>query len=504
MIYIVDFGSQLAHLISRRYKDMGVKTKILLPESVIAEIALHKPDGLIFSGGPASVYALNAPKIDPSVFQFELPILGICYGWQLMAQLLNGKVQNTSKEYGLEKLQTKGTSDIFADCLSTLTVVMSHGDTVTALPEGFLCIASTQSVSYAAVKHIHKPWYGLQFHPEAEHTENGSTILRNFAKQCGVVFQSHSLVVSELVTAVQKQVGEGKVICAVSGGVDSSVAAAVIAKAIGRRLIPVYVESGLMRAGTLELVERIFKEIVPAELVVVHAEDDFATILRGLVDPEQKRKAIGKLYIELFNAVAVAHNDVHFLGQGTIYSDVIESKGTQNAVTIKSHHNVGGLPSEMKLSLVEPLRHLYKDEVRSIGRMLGLPSDVIEAQPFPGPGFAIRVRGEVTPDRLAKIRVADQIVIEEMKYAKLWQKVFQCFPVLTGAMSTAVKGDERVFAEVIALRAYESTDVMTSQVAELPYEVLKRIAGRIVNEVPDISRVVYDITGKPPATMEWE
>lgn len=504
MIYIVDFGSQLAHLIGRRFKDLGVITKIVAPESVMVELERERPQGMVFSGGPASVYLPDAPGIDQQVFSLEIPILGICYGWQLMAQSLGGSVKNTDKEYGLETLNLVKTEGIMTECPSTMAVVMSHGDTVTELPPDFEIIASTQTVPFAAVRHHHKPWYGVQFHPEAEHTECGSMLLKNFAHICGVVFNQHSLSVDTLAATVKTFVGDGRVLCAVSGGVDSTVAAAVIAKAIGNRLVAVYVESGLMRAGTKELVEKIFNTIVPAELIIVHAEAQFSQALAGLTDPEQKRKTIGKLYIDLFNEVAVAHNDIEFLGQGTIYSDVIESKGTENAVTIKSHHNVGGLPAEMKLKLVEPLRHLYKDEVRSVGRLLGLPAEVIEAQPFPGPGFAIRIRGEVTTARLQKIRIADQIVIDEMKNAGLWLKVFQCFPVMTGAMSTAVKGDERVFAEVIALRAYESTDVMTSQVAELPFTLLKRIAGRIVNEVPEISRVVYDITGKPPATMEWE
>jgi len=504
MIVFVDFGSQLAHLIVRRLKDIGVAAQLTAPEELMQTVSALQPKGIVLSGGPASVYQADAPMVDAAVFNLDVPVLGICYGWQLMAKLLGGKVESANKEYGIEELEVTTSSELTEGLPERLAVVMSHGDTVTELPPDFFTIGSTEAVEYAVVKHQRKNWYGVQFHPEAEHTEMGSTVLANFARVCLETLSKPTVSIDEMVDKVRTLVGAEKVICAVSGGVDSTVAAAVIAKAIGSRLTPVYVESGLMRANTKEKVEQIFTKIIPANLVVVEARDRFMTALEGITDPEAKRKTIGKLYVDIFNEVATRVSGVKLLAQGTIYSDVIESKGSRNAVVIKSHHNVGGLPKEMKLTLVEPLRQLYKDEVRAVGRKLGLPAEVIAAQPFPGPGYAIRIRGEVTEARLNQVKIADGIVMEEMRQAGLWQKVFQCFAVMTGAMSTAVKGDDRVFAEVVAIRAYESADVMTSQVAELPFSLMKRMAARIVNEVPGVSRVVYDLTGKPPATMEWE
>lgn len=499
MILIVDFGSQTAHLIGRRLRSLGVAVAYADPEDALSAIKAKRPKGMILSGGPASVYEKGAPTIDKKLFALGIPILGICYGWQLMAKLLGGTVQNTEKEYGPEILKAVpcGTRNCLA---KPGTVIMSHGDTVTALPEGFTVVGSTERVRFAAVAHRNQPLFGVQFHPEAHHTEHGTQLLARFAADvCGERLTPVSLDPAAIIRDIQRIVAQKNVVCAVSGGVDSTVAAFLIGKAIGERLIPVYVESGLMRPGTRERVHALFPHVR-----IVNARRAFLAALKGITDPEGKRKTIGKLYVDLFENEARKHAGAAFLGQGTIYSDVIESKGTRRASRIKSHHNVGGLPATMTLALLEPLRAFYKDEVRQLGRLAGLPAAVVNEQPFPGPGYAVRIRGEVTGKRLAQVKIADAIVVEEMKAAGLYENVFQCFAVMTGAFSTAVKGDARVFAEVVAVRAYESADIMTSQWTRIPYEVLARISSRIVNEVPGVSRVVYDITGKPPATMEWE
>lgn len=499
MILIIDFGSQTAHLIGRRLRSLGIAAEYVYPERFT--LRGKAPKGIILSGGPASVYDKGAPTIDKKIFSLGIPILGICYGWQLMAKLLGATVKNTKKEYGLELLKVTPCENARSDLVRIKpgVVIMSHGDTVTTLPDGFEVIGSTRRVRFAAVAHKQLPWFGLQFHPEASHTEGGLEFLRAFCALCGETISPVSLDPNGIIDDIRRTVGDKRVICAVSGGVDSTVAAFLIGKAIGKRLIPVYVESGLMRPDTDKRVQNIFTNVV-----IVDAKEAFFAALKGIVDPEIKRKAIGKLYIDIFEQEAKKHKDAALLGQGTIYSDVIESKGSKHASHIKSHHNVGGLPKTMKLTLLEPLRHFYKDEVREIGRLAGLPEEIIHEHPFPGPGYAIRIRGEVTEERLAQVKIADAIVVEEMKNAKLYHKVFQCFAVMTGAYSTAVKGDARVFSEVVAIRAYESDDIMTSRWAYIPYEVLGNISSRIVNEVPGVSRVVYDITTKPPATMEWE
>jgi GMP synthase (glutamine-hydrolysing) len=422
-----------------------------------------------------------------------------------MAHLLKGQVTSSRKEYGPETILFNHPISIFDLPDKKCSVIMSHGDTVVKLPHGFETVGSTKQVLNAAAANTQTKQFGVQFHPEADHTQQGLELLRLFAHDvCGETLEPLVLNPEQIITQIKEQVGNKKVICAVSGGVDSTVAAFLIGKAIGQQLIPVYVESGLMRPETEKRVKYIFTKLMTANLVVVDVRTKFMQALKGVTDPEVKRKTIGRLYIEIFQQEAAKHTDASFLGQGTIYSDVIESKGSKHASKIKSHHNVGGLPEDMQLTLLEPLRNYYKDEVRAIGRLSGLPEDVINQQPFPGPGYAVRIRGEVTPKRLEQVKIADQIVVEEMLTAKLFQRVFQCFALMSGAYSTAVKGDGRVFAEVVAIRAYESNDIMTSQWAHLPYEVLQKMSSRIVNEVPDISRVVYDITTKPPATMEWE
>lgn len=505
MILIIDFGSQTAHLIGRRLRQIGVNVSYVHPEDALEEALKTKPNGIILSGGPSSVYEKGAPTTTKEILKLGLPVLGICYGWQLMAKLLGGKVKNTTKEYGPEKITIKKAVGVL-DKLpqKTFQVYVSHGDSVITLPKGFEVTATTKHVEFTAVQNAKQHLYGLQFHPEVHHTENGLEVLRNFALICKETLEILSLDPQKIVDDVKVTAGAKKVICAVSGGVDSTVAAFLIGKAIGKNLIPVYVDSGLMRNDTTERVRYIFSKLVKSDLVIIDAKTRFLKALKGITDPEIKRKTIGKLYVDIFHEVAEKHPEAAYLGQGTIYSDVIESKGSKHASHIKSHHNVGGLPKDMKLQLIEPVRAFYKDEVRELGRLAGLPEEVIMLHPFPGPGYAVRIRGEVTNERLEQVKIADEIVVEEFIKADLYNHVFQCFAVMTDAFSTAVKGDARVFAEVVALRAYESVDVMTSNVADIPFPVLQSIASRIVNEVPHVSRVVYDITTKPPATMEWE
>ena len=512
MILIIDFGSQTAHLIGRRLRQLGVEVKYLTPEEA-DEAIKHKRftqnipmiRGIILSGGPNDISHDASLSIDKRVLTLGIPVLGICYGWQLIAYLLGGTVEHSKKEFGPEDIMFDSQPGMFALPKKKFSAIMSHGDTVTKLPKGFTAIGHTKHVDYAAVINEKEKIYGIQFHPEAYHTEYGLELLKNFAiTVCGETLKPLTLNPDQIIASIKKTVGNKKIICAVSGGVDSTVTAFLIGKAIGKNLIHVYVDSGLMRPDTDQRVKYIFTKLIHANLIIIDAKKRYLDTLKGLTDPEEKRKAIGKLYIDIFNEVAQKHTDATFLAQGTIYSDVIESKGSKHASKIKSHHNVGGLPADVPFQLLEPMRQYYKDEVRELGRLAGLPQDIVNQQPFPGPGYAVRIRGEVTEKRLAQVIIADTIVLEEMKRAGLYEKIFQCFAVMTGAFSTAVKGDGRVFAEVVAIRAYESKDIMTSRWARVPYEVLEKMSSRIVNEVPNVSRVVYDITTKPPATMEWE
>ncbi|NRA73513.1 MAG: glutamine-hydrolyzing GMP synthase [Rickettsiales bacterium] len=505
MIVIIDFGSQTTHLIKKRLQTLGFAVKSISHKGALEYLREHLPLGIILSGGPSSVLEENAPQIDKQVIELGIPVLGICYGWQLIAKILGAQVKNTANEYGPEVLNCKSNNKIFADISESFTVWMSHGDTVVSLPKDFEIIASTQKVKFAGAANFKKKIFGIQFHPEVNHSEYGTVILQNFVSNiCKAVSRKEKINPNEMIQSIKETVGNHKVICAVSGGVDSTVAAFLIGKAIGKNLISVYVDNGLMKDGTQENVKAIFTKVINSQLVIVKAKKRFLDALKNKEDPEEKRQIIGKLYVDIFQEEAIKHKGVKFLGQGTIYSDVIESKGSKEASKIKSHHNVGGLPKEMSLKLLEPLRDYYKNEVREIGQMVGLPEEFIMTQPFPGPGYAIRIRGKVTQERLEKVKAADKIISDELYNHNLHTHVFQGFAVMTGAYSTAVKGDARAFDEVIALRIYESKDIMTATWAKIPYQVLQKISSRIVNEVPHISRVVYDITTKPPATMEWE
>lgn len=510
MILLIDFGSQTAHLIARRIRDFGVDVVISEPENALKTLSKGSYSGFILSGGPASVYEKGAPSVDKEIFDKKIPVLTICYGLQLLAHLTGGKVVSGKKEYGPAELKIVPHSPILKSIPKfpkNSTVWMSHGDEVVTLPSGFEVYASTQDVPHAFVGNSKKKIYGVQFHPEVDHTEYGSDILEWFVKVCGEKIGKKEIVIEHLVKLVKERVGESCVIGAVSGGVDSTVAAVVTAKAIGKKFFPVYVDNGLMRPDARQSVIDIFAH-VGIKPIIVDAKKEILSLLSGVTDSEEKRKIIGKHYIDVFERelenLEKKGIKPEFLMQGTIYSDVIESKGTKHAAHIKSHHNVGGLPKHMRLKLLEPVRDYYKDEVRTIGEKLGIPHEFVWRQTFPGPGFAVRIRGEVTPERLAMEEKADEIVVEELKKAGVFEKVYMSFPIMTGAYSTAVKGDGRSFSEVVALRIIESRDVMTTTWARLPYDLLQKISSRIVNEVPNVSRVVYDITTKPPATMEWE
>lgn len=508
MLLLVDFGSQTAHLIARRFRALGAKVTIVTPEEAYEIASATKPKGIIFSGGPQSVYADGAPTIELKIFELGIPVLAICYGFQLVSLLLGGTVVGGKSEYGPATLQmTNGTWQMANGVKDSSVVWMSHGDVIEALPKGFTILGTTEHVPFAFATDEKRKITGVLFHPEVEHTECGEHILQNFADYCGIIPENIAIDIEKIVDTIKETVGDSYVIGAISGGVDSTVAGALMAKAIGDHFIPIYVENGLMRESNREHVEKVFKHFgIKAD--IIDCEDEMLEKLKGATDPETKRKIIGKFYIDIFEREMATHvkagKDIAFLMQGTIYSDVIESQGTKHADKIKSHHNVGGLPQEMKLTLIEPLREFYKDEVRQIGIALGLPDDFVWKQPFPGPGYAVRIRGEVTKERLDKVRHADKILLSELTSAGWLEKVFISFPVMSGAESVAVKGDGRFFGEVIALRIVESRDVMTATWSRLPYDILQRISSRIVNEVPGISRVVYDISTKPPATMEWE
>ena len=508
MIIIIDFGSQSTHLISRRIRELGASVLIVEPEEALGKIKELNPQGIILSGGPASVYEKNSPKIEKEIFDMGIPILGICYGEQLMSYLLEGKVRaGKIKEYGPATVELKQSpSALFAGTAPTFTGWMSHGDEVISPPRGYASLATTSTIPHAAIGNAKKNIYGIQFHPEVVHTQFGTQILSNFLNISGTPPQKReidSVFVESLIDDIRDSLGKEKAICALSGGVDSSVAALLVYKAIGGNLTCFFIDSGLMREGETEDLREAFKENYDMKIVVIDAKDEFLKSLEGVTDPEEKRKAIGKTFIDVFEREAEKINS-KFLVQGTIYPDVIESKGSKHSQNIKSHHNVGGLPEDMKFTLVEPLRDFYKDEVRKIGSILGLPDAITKRQPFPGPGLAVRIIGEVTEEKLKILRKADKIIRDEIEIAGLTHALWQVFAVFTGIKTTGVRGDARVYGETIGIRALEAVDAMSAEFAKLPWELLQKISSRIVTEIPEVNRVVYDITTKPPATMEWE
>jgi len=508
-ILILDFGSQYTQLIARRVRELGVYCEIHRADLPPAQLRAFAPRGVILSGGPMSVEQAGAPTCAPEVFDLGVPVLGICYGLQLMSKLLGGRVEKAShREYGPAEIQVVTARGPLAPFRAgeALKVWMSHGDRVEALPPGFEAVATTPSSPYAAIAHTTRPLYGVQFHPEVVHSPRGKEMLQAFLRECGVGFGwTMKGFAEEAIRAIRAQVGEGRVICGLSGGVDSSVAAVLIHRAIGDRLQCIFVDNGLLRAGERQQVEALFQGQFHVPLRTVDARARFVGALAGVTDPEQKRKIIGREFVAVFDAAASEVKDARFLAQGTLYPDVIESVSLKGpSATIKSHHNVGGLPENMKLALVEPLRELFKDEVRALGRELGLPEEMVNRQPFPGPGLAIRVLGEVTEAKLELARRADTIVQEEIRAAGLYTQLWQAFAVLLPVQSVGVMGDERTYDWTCVVRAVTSVDGMTADWARLPYELLARISSRITNEVRGINRVTYDISSKPPATIEWE
>ena len=509
-IVILDFGSQTTQLIARRIREQKVYSEIHPFNTSIDKIRELRPTGLVLSGGPCSVYDEDAPHCDPQVFELGVPILGICYGAQLMVQQLGGKVEKAQKrEFGKADLSVRFTEGLFAG-LETgdfhHQVWMSHGDRIEQLPDGFEVTAVSAHSPYAAIRHTDKPFVGVQFHPEVAHTLIGNDVLRNFIFgicNCSPSWTMHSFIEAN-VQAIREKVGEDKVICALSGGVDSSVTAAIIHRAIGDKLTCIYVNNGLMRTNESESILRFFREKTKLNVIDVDATDFFLGELDGVLDPEVKRKRIGLGFIKIFEEEAKKIGKVQYLAQGTLYPDVIESVSFRGEAPIKSHHNVGGLPEVMQLDLIEPLRELFKDEVRELGLELGLPEEAIYRQPFPGPGLGIRIMGEVTRERLTILRQADVIVLEEMRKAGWYRKVWQSFAVLLPIQTVGVMGDGRTYEHVIALRAVDSRDAMTADWSKLPYELLGTISSRIINEVRGVNRVCYDISSKPPATIEWE
>jgi GMP synthase (glutamine-hydrolysing) len=506
-VLVVDLGAQYAQLIARRVRECNVYSEIVAHDAPVEELRTKRPAGLILSGGPASVYEEGAPSVDPALFELAVPVLGICYGHQLMAQVLGGEVAATGqREYGGTTLYVHDATWILGDFAAEEQVWMSHGDAVTRAPEGFRVSSRTDQIPVASMEDPPRGLFSVQFHPEVAHTPKGMALMKRFLYDvCGLHPDwTPANVIERSVEAIRARVGDAEVLCALSGGVDSAVAALLVHKAVGDQLTCVFVDTGLLREGEPEQVEETFGRHFRVPLVHVKAADRFLERLEGITDPEEKRKRIGAEFIRVFEEVAREHRGARFLVQGTLYPDVIES-GSRTAARIKSHHNVGGLPEDMELELVEPLRDLFKDEVRMVGAELGLPEEIVQRQPFPGPGLAVRIVGEVTAGSLSMVRGADHIVREEIRRAGLERETWQAFCVLlTGVRSVGVMGDERSYEHPVILRAVTSEDAMTADWARLPHEVLDTIASRIVREVPGINRVAYDVTSKPPGTIEWE
>jgi GMP synthase (glutamine-hydrolysing) len=520
-IFILDFGSQYTQVIARRVRELQVYSEIVRFDIAAAEIAKLKANGIILSGGPASVYDKGAPHVDPQIFSLGIPVLGICYGMQLMAHHLGGEVEfSARREYGPGILNVTNGSPLFDGIGDQLDIWNSHGDKVTALPDGFRAAARTENSKFAAIEDPKRELYALQFHPEVSHTPRGKEILQNFVYHichCAMDWTMGSFI-EEACARIRQQVGEQKVVLGLSGGVDSSVTAALLHKAIGDQLTCIFVNNGLLRSREEEMVQRVFGENFHVRLKYVDASQRFLSLLKGVTDPEQKRKIIGNEFIEVFQRAteelleedrkngARKNGGYKFLAQGTLYPDVIESVSIDGnpAQVIKSHHNVGGLPDKMHFALVEPVRQLFKDEVRQLGLQLGLPKEIVYRQPFPGPGLAVRILGEVTPERLSILREADTIVVSEMESSDWYYRVWQSFAVLLPVRSVGVMGDQRTYENTIVLRIVESQDGMTADWMRLPYELLARISSRISNEVKGVNRVCYDISSKPPSTIEWE
>jgi GMP synthase (glutamine-hydrolysing) len=510
-VLVIDFGAQYAQLIARRVRQAGVYSEIVPSTLTADDIQARNPRAIVLSGGPASVYVPEAPRIDPKVFDLGIPVFGICYGFQAMAQALGGEVKkNDISEFGRTHFNADTTSKLFAGLESNFDVWMSHGDSVIAAPKGFATIGRTEHTPVAAFESEKGEFAGVQFHPEVMHTDNGQEILRRWlidVIKCKPTWTPENIIENEIVN-IKSEVGSERVICGLSGGVDSAVAAALVQRAVGSQLTCVFVDHGLLRKGEAEQVEKDFVAATGVNLVVVDAKDRFISALRGVTDPEEKRKIIGREFIRVFESAAqdlTSGGEVKFLVQGTLYPDVVESGGGTGTANIKSHHNVGGLPDDLNFSLIEPLRLLFKDEVREVGLQLGLPGEIVWRQPFPGPGLAIRIVGEVTQERLRVLREADFIVRQELQFAGLDRIIWQCPVVLLADVrSVGVQGDGRTYGHPIVLRPVTSEDAMTADWARIPDEVLALISNRITNEVREVNRVVLDVTSKPPGTIEWE